>query len=367
MLPLRRNQHSGATSRIRRVAAFVLTIGAVLACFMVLRNPLTVSEIVSHQAIKSQQAVGEPTIVIHEATKAVPLAANTEPVVHSQLPLSSSPISAAPSRTRAQRGLPEISATPTPQPRLRVLVCLAVFYTADVKPLNYVTRVLEEYGDRYTARWDVRVRIDTNNDTLAAALGSHARFVNEFRVWSLEEVGGDYLRLPEKHRAPAAQGAASGAFDYLLYAEDDMLVPAEAFAFFVQHEARVAEHGWVLSFVRAETWSGDGKTLVAVDLGPRQDAQVYRYSDTDHINGAPTQLFAQPRSCHAAAYALSASSVRTLVANEPTLWTEGFPNYQIRERFGVGAAFTRSKDTHQVDGFLYYTTGKCALDRFHLH
>jgi hypothetical protein len=279
---------------------------------------------------------------------------------HAWLTVSSTTTSAQDTSTPAT---PRDAATPaqtevvnTAPRRLRLFVCVAAYYTPD-KNMNFVTRVLSEFvSSNFTAQYDVFIHVDTNSDELANALGDMASSVHEFRVWTLEEVGGNYINLPRQHRALAAAKAEGGLFDYLVYTEDDVLVPFSAVSFFIKHEAPLSSLGWSLGFVRVELWSHDGKTPVVIDNEPRRNARVYFHANTSGNDGA-VQLFAQPRSCFAGSYALSAASVRALVSKENSLWTAGFSEYPERERFGIGSAFVRAGEDVVFEGYLFNAKG----------
>lgn len=265
--------------------------------------------------------------------------------------------------------------------RLRVVVYIAVVLSKEAHSTAHLATALTQYK-AFHERWDTVVHVDTNDVAgLKAELGDAAQGVDEFREWRPDEVGGDFQNLPRQHRVLAAAAAAAGSFDYMLYAEDDMLVTgapaaaplrprdaryrvaplpppaaADAMAFFIKHEAPLAARGWALNFLRVETSKGDGKAPVVIENEPRRGARVYHYSNV--TAAALPQLFAQPRSCYAAAYALSAASVRAVVQHEPELWTKGFPDYQsVRERFGIGAAFWATGTGETFEGFQVKSRG----------
>jgi hypothetical protein len=100
------------------------------------------------------------------------------------------------------------------------------------------------------ARYDVHVFIDTNNASLANAiqnfrnrdgygLGRSRQQAKTLpvlplsvRKWSLEELGNDLFQLTGVHRRLMEREA--GAYEFFAYLEDNMLMPLEAFEYFVK-------------------------------------------------------------------------------------------------------------------------------------
>lgn len=216
----------------------------------------------------------------------------------------------------------------------RVLVCIAAHYEPNRIPVH-LAAILAEYRSLSYAAWDVTVHVDTDAEGLLDALGPEASaMIDVLHVWSLKDLDGDPFYLPRQHRFYVAEAAAADAFDYMVYCEDDILVPAGALKLFAERGAAVASLGWALVFCRAELWEHDGKTKVAIDMSTsRVDPPVY----ADDVGW----LYSEPDSPYAAAYALDAATVRELSAlDEPSgVWLHGFPPFDQRERFGVGAGY----------------------------
>jgi hypothetical protein len=218
--------------------------------------------------------------------------------------------------------------------RPRVLVSIAAFYEPG-RPVANLTRLLVEYASApWAAAFDVRVRVDTTSAALGAALApalAAARVpAPDITVWPLAALGGDPLRLPAMHRAAFA--AAASFYDFFVYSEDDMLLPLATFSLYVVRRAALAARGWAFGFVRAEIWSADGATPVAVDnVEPVLDARVFSAP-----NGA---LYAEPWSPYAALYALDAAELRGFMADASGVWASGFPPLGARERVAVGYGF----------------------------
>lgn len=155
------------------------------------------------------------------------------------------------------------------QARPRLLLAIASHLTPSGanESLSYLRRSIGELRERYVARYDVHVFIDTNNASLANAIlatetatdwgdrGSKQKLSPvlplSVREWSLEELGNDPFQLTGVHRRLMEREA--GAYDFFAYLEDDMLMPLEAFEYFVKERQELWSHNWIPGFAALNT------------------------------------------------------------------------------------------------------------------
>jgi hypothetical protein len=219
-------------------------------------------------------------------------------------------------------------------PRLRLLVCISSVHPPGGKSTAHLDLVLAELHKRYAPLYNVSVLVDTNSEALRehliASTPARAAAVSA-RVcpgaaceWN--------MYFPFYHRAFAAELVLRGEIDYLLYTEDDVLVPLEAFQLHISRSPDLWRNGWILGWVRVEQWRG-GNLSVLVDAPfPRVNSTVYR---------EPTHgdLYAEPWGAYSACYALDAAQVRAMVKDPSGVYATGFPGLPERERIGVGYSF----------------------------
>ena len=94
----------------------------------------------------------------------------------------------------------------------------------------------------------------------------------------------------------------------------------------------LAARGWAFGWVRAERWSVDNVTAVAIDnIDPVVDARVYR-TPAGHA-------YAEPWSPYAAFYALDAAELRAMIDDPSGVWHGGFPPFLPREKMSIGWSY----------------------------
>ena len=224
-------------------------------------------------------------------------------------------------------------APPPAPPRPRLLVCIASHFTPGKSTTAHLARILRELRERYARHYEVRVAVDTNSEELAALLPALAAPVPlTSRVWGAAELGNP-LHLPHVHRHHVQQ--VLGEFDYVLFTEDDVLLPLESFQLYARRQRELWAQGWMFGWVRAELWGGDNTTAISIDnVDPVLDAPLYR---------APSgQLYAEPWSPYTAFYVLDAEQAAAMVADASGVWANGFPPFLPRERVSVGYAYVRT-------------------------
>jgi hypothetical protein len=208
----------------------------------------------------------------------------------------------------------------------RILVCIAAHWNPG-RPTAYLDAVLDNFS-KYAADFNVRIHVDTNSVELRDRLLARES-PPEVRVWSVLELG-DPLHLPYVHREIVANAADD--IDFVIFSEDDILVPFAAFNRYVAHRQELQALGWSYGFVRAELWSVDNKTAISVDnIDPVVDTTVY-----EAVSG---QRYAEPWSPYAAFYVLDASELKNMMDDPSGVWYTGFPPFLPRERMSIGYSY----------------------------
>jgi hypothetical protein len=233
--------------------------------------------------------------------------------------------------------LPRAAAPPPPSPRAaaaralpRVLVCIAAHF-APGRTTAHLDRVIAEYRDAYARHYAVSIAVDTNSAELAAHLARSAPGV-AVRQWSALELG-DPLHLPYVHRHHMQQVLED--YEYLVFTEDDVLLPLASFQFYAARQRELWARGWMFGWVRAELWGGDNATAISIDnIEPVFDPPLYR---------APSgQLYAEPWSPYAAFYVLDREQALAMRDDASGVWHNGFPPFLPREKMSVGWLYART-------------------------
>jgi hypothetical protein len=196
----------------------------------------------------------------------------------------------------------------------------------------YLDAVLDNFSVEYKVSFNVRIHVDTNSAELREHLLARSFPPPDVRVWTLKELGDPY-NLPFMHRE-VMQNSRDDA-DFFLFTEDDIFVPLAAFQLYSARREELQVLGWSYGFIRAEKWSIDNVTAIAIDnIDPIVNAHVY-----ETLSGA---IYAEPWSPYAAFYVLDKSELTAMIDDPSDVWFGGFPPFLQRERMSVGYAYKKT-------------------------
>ena len=216
----------------------------------------------------------------------------------------------------------------------RLLICIAAHRVTGKTSAGFLNTVLDNFSINYRPSFDVRIHVDTNSAELRDELRTRPS-PPEVRVWSIAELGGNPYNLPYVHREIMKNAMSAGEVDFVLFAEDDMLVPIAAFNLYVARRLELQTMGWSYGFVRAEKWAVDNTTAISVDnIDPIIDAVVH-----ETVTGG---RYAEPWTPYAAFYVLDAAELAAMILDPSDVWFGGFPPFLHRERISVGYAFKKT-------------------------
>lgn len=213
--------------------------------------------------------------------------------------------------------------------RSSLIVHVAFHYVA--ARAQYLLRVLDEINAYQFAKIDIYV--DTNRNETSALL----RNVETRPGVTIHVVTHTNLEHPFDltwtHRRNI--DAALGNYDYYMYIEDDICVSDAALHAWHDDSERLAEHGYLRGFVRAEI-NPDGE-LVSTDYK--------KPIGSENLLRVENHLYIQPENPYQGFWLYSQQQMQTFVASE--CWQNGNCGWPVRERASAGMIWL-DREQHNI-------------------